>query len=75
MDIASTISFGDNQNEKCDYCGAEFKTEIINQTGHNEKEEYDCPECQKEFYSRVSMPIRVKLIKPRTDGKTDTYKN
>ena len=50
----------------------------VNETWHlnNEKEEYYCPECNKEFYARASLPIRdVRVIKGRTDGKTDRYVN
>jgi uncharacterized protein with PIN domain len=76
MDYASTKSYGDSTSHACDYCGAEIEVLVTKQTGHNEKEDYYCPECNKRFYKRASLPImNVNLIKPRTDGKTDKYQN
>lgn len=76
MDIASTIPYGDSTTHNCDNCGAELEVNFVKQTAHNEKEEYYCPECNKEFYARASLPIRdVRVIKGRTDGKTDRYVN
>jgi predicted RNA-binding Zn-ribbon protein involved in translation (DUF1610 family) len=76
MDIASTIGYGESFEHKCDNCGSELEVSITRQTGHNEKEEYYCPECGKEFFHRASMPIRnVKVLKGRTDGKTDKFIN
>lgn len=76
MDRASTIGYGESFEHKCSYCGAELKVSITRQTGHNESEEYNCPECDKEYSHRASMPIRnVKVLKGRTDGKTDKFDN
>lgn len=76
MDVASTIPYGENFKHNCDYCGAEIEVSITRQTAHNEKEDYYCPECDKEYFSRASLPIRhVVLLKPRTDNKTDKYNN
>lgn len=61
--------------ETCDYCGCVFRMVSCRQDGHNESEEYYCPECNKEFRIRASNSPRVTLISKRTDGKTDLYKN
>lgn len=61
--------------ETCDYCGCVFRMENQLQDGHNEHEEYHCPECGKEYSIRASLSPRVTLITKRTDGKTDLYNN
>lgn len=74
MDYASTFTTTEGHSQTCDYCGAEFSLTIPKQSGHNEREEYNCPECNKEYTVKASLPImpsNIKLIKPRTDGKTD----
>ncbi|MCC7533941.1 MAG: hypothetical protein IT246_08385 [Bacteroidia bacterium] len=76
MDRASTIGYGESFEQTCDNCGAELQVRITRQTGHNEKEEYNCPECGKEFSHRASLPIRnVKVLRGRTDGRTDRFTN
>lgn len=62
-----------NHEQTCDYCGCVFQVEAPGQIGHEESEEYYCPECKKEYQTRASNSPRVTLIKSRTDGKTDTY--
>ena len=64
-----------NQVETCDYCGCVFRMQNQLQDGHNESEEYYCPECHKEFRIRANNTPRVTLITKRTDGKTDNYTN
>jgi predicted RNA-binding Zn-ribbon protein involved in translation (DUF1610 family) len=73
MDVSATIPYGDSDEHTCDYCGAVIATIITKQTAHNEREEYYCPECKKEYSAKASMPIRVQLVSPRTDGRTDRY--
>lgn len=75
MDVASTIPYGDSEEDICNYCGAKFRAIITRQPGHNEREDYNCPECDKQYFARASMPIRVVLISKRTDGKTDKFNN
>lgn len=76
MDIQATMPYGESFEVTCDNCGAELKVQITRQKGHNEMEEYYCPECDKEHKKRASMPIRnVNVIKSRTDGKTDKFIN
>ena len=60
--------------QKCSYCGCKFKVNIPLSDGHNEREEYSCPECGKEYRARACMTPRVTLLTPRTDGRTDSYK-
>ena len=64
-----------NQEQTCDYCGCVFQVIALGQKGHEESEEYYCPECNKEYKTRASNSPRVSLIKPRTDGKNNKYKN
>lgn len=76
MDIASTIPYGESSIHSCDYCGAEIEVNITKQSGHNEPEDYYCPECNKKFSTWASVPIRdIVLLKKRTDGKNDRYQN
>jgi len=78
MDYASTFSSSENHSHNCDYCGAEIGVTITKQTGHNEREEYNCPECTKTYSVRASLPImpyNIKLLNPRNDGRTDKFQN
>lgn len=74
MNIAATIPYsGGDFEKKCDYCGCTYRVQVTLQDGHNESEEYWCPECNKESKIRASITPNVTLISPRTDGKTDSY--
>lgn len=64
----------DKSEETCNNCGARFEVVVTGQKGHEQSENYRCPECTKEFTVRASLPPTVRLIAPRTDGKTDLYK-
>jgi hypothetical protein len=64
----------DKLAETCDNCGAGFEVVAPGQKGHEESEEYNCPECKKTFTIRASNSPRVRLLSARTDGKTDYYK-
>ena len=55
--------------QPCDVCGAKFRVVVPGQKGHEEPEEYYCPECGKEYYVRASNTPSVTLISKRTDGK------
>jgi len=65
----------DNFEKTCDYCGCVFQVIVPGQKGHEEPEEYYCPECNKEYKYRASNSPTVTLIKPRTDGRTDKHQN
>lgn len=71
---ARNTYYGGDSTEICDYCGCEFTVSVPLQDGHNETEEYYCPDCHKEFKTRASLSPVVRKIKNRTDGKTDYYK-
>jgi len=75
-DWNATHPYPDNDiNKTCDYCGCVFRMQSAKQDGHNEPEEYYCPECFKEYRIRACNSPKVTLISPRTDGKTDRYNN
>lgn len=66
-------SFGyqkSESDETCTFCGAVFHVEVPGQKGHEESEEYYCPECGTEYRTRASNSPRVTLVSPRTDGLT-----
>jgi uncharacterized protein YbaR (Trm112 family) len=78
MDWDATHSTADGHSHSCDYCGAEIEVTYTKQAGHNEREEYYCPECDKQFFVRASLPImlqNVRLKSARIDGKNDRYQN
>ena len=57
----------------CEECGAVFSVNYSTQAGHNEREEYRCPECSTEHFIRASLQIMnndIQLITGRTDGRT-----
>lgn len=59
----------DNFDQTC-HCGAVFEVNVPGQVGHEESEEYYCPECGCEYKTRASNSPRVTLKSKRTDGKT-----
>lgn len=78
MDYSATIQTTDRENYICDNCGSEFSVSYCRQPGHNEREDFNCPECNKRFYVRASLPImshNIRITKSRTDGKTDKFQN
>jgi Zn finger protein HypA/HybF involved in hydrogenase expression len=56
--------------QTCDCCGAVFRVVVPGQKGHEEPEEYYCPECDKEYKCRASNSPTVSLVSNRTDGLT-----
>lgn len=69
MDIAAKKPYGDGREETCRNCGAEYFLHITKQTGHNEREEYNCPVCNEEYYAQSSMPIQITLMNKRKNGE------
>ncbi len=59
-----------SSREQTCHCGAVFHVSVPGQKGHEEPEEYYCPECHCEYKARASMSPTVTLISGRTDGKT-----
>lgn len=60
-------------NQTCDYYGATFEVIVPGQKGHEEPEEYFCPECHKEFKCIASNSPNVIPRSPRTDGRTGPF--
>jgi uncharacterized Zn-finger protein len=60
----------DERDQTCTYCGAVFHVVVPGQKGHEESEEYYCPECMTEYRTRASNSPQVTLVTPRTDGRT-----
>lgn len=59
----------ENFDKTC-HCGAVFNVSVPGQKGHEESEEYYCPECHCEYKARASNSPSTRLISRRTDGKT-----
>jgi transposase-like protein len=47
----------------CDYCQAKLAVKIVKQMGLNEKENFKCPECEKDYSARASLPINKRDVK------------
>lgn len=62
MDWGATKSYGESKQIACD-CGVDLEVHFAKQSGHNDKEEFDCPKCGKEHYVMASMPIHSQDIK------------
>ncbi len=58
----------------CAYCGARFHVTVPREGGNTALlRDYQCPECGKASEVRSLLQPLVRLIAPRTDGKTDAY--
>lgn len=57
-------------DKTCSYCGAVFHVVVPGLAGHEESEEYLCPECGDVNWTRASNTPSTTLISPRTDGRT-----
>jgi hypothetical protein len=55
-------SYLDRDDEVQCECGCLFKVSILKQDGHNEREEYYCPDCNKEYSAWASLSPRVVKI-------------
>ncbi len=62
MNWAAANSYGETEHIACE-CGAELEVEYEKQDGHNEKEEFNCPECGKEHHVMASMSVKPNQIK------------
>lgn len=61
---------GRSFEETCPYCGCVYRVETLLQDGHNDSEEYWCPECSYEKTIRACITPTVTKISGRTDGRT-----
>jgi DNA-directed RNA polymerase subunit RPC12/RpoP len=59
--------------KSCGYCGARFRVLAAQQADANRPEEYACPECGKEYALQAVDEPEVRLLRPRSDGKSDRY--
>lgn len=66
---------GRDTEEKCNYCGCVYRVVVSLQDGHNETEEYYCPDCHKEYKTRACNSPLVSKISGRTDGKTIKHRS
>jgi hypothetical protein len=57
----------------CAYCGARFVVLVPRDATPTVLRDYHCPECGKSSEVHSSLPPLVRLVSPRTDGKTDAY--
>jgi hypothetical protein len=58
-DWAARNPYLDDEDEIQCKCGCLFRVSIIKQAGHNEREEYYCPDCNEEYSAMASLPPRV----------------
>ena len=61
--------------KSCAYCGARFIVQVPHGPFADRLEEYGCPECGKRYETGAAHAPKVKLLKPRGDGKTDRYQD
>lgn len=59
--------------KSCAYCGARFRVLATQVHDDNHAEEYACPDCGKRYSTRAIAEPEVRLLRPRSDGKTDRY--
>ena len=58
--------------QSCAYCGARSEITLPREPAAT-LQVYQCPECGKESEARSALPPLVRLVAPRTDGKSDAY--
>lgn len=66
---------GSDDQKTCSFCGCVFRVIVSLQDGHNESEEYYCPDYHKEYKTRACNTPMVTKISGRTDGKETMYQN
>ena len=57
----------------CDYCGATLEITAAEIGGEARMQPYVCPQCIKTHAITCTGHPHVRVLKPRTDGKTSTY--
>ena len=60
--------------QPCDVCGAKFRVVVPGQKGHEEPEEYYCPENLDEKYKKVGLEVLFSgdLYEIKFDGEFNT---
>lgn len=59
----------------CGYCGARFRVLATQGRDTAHSEEYACPECGKSYRTQAAGEPDVRLLQPRSDGKSDRYQD
>jgi hypothetical protein len=65
--MSDIYSLGENREITCE-CSAVLKIVHTRQMGHNDREYFNCPECNSKHYIRASLPIlshQITVIKPK----------
>ena len=63
MDWTSTHQYLDREETiKCDCCGCEFKIKVYKQKGHDDYEEYYCPNCHKKYRTRACITPEIQRV-------------
>ncbi|MEJ6023661.1 hypothetical protein [Ramlibacter sp. PS4R-6] len=57
----------------CDYCGAKLEVTAAEVGGEARPHRYACPQCGKDYEVTAAGNPHVRVLKPRTDGKTGSY--
>ncbi|HUR89644.1 MAG TPA: hypothetical protein VMZ74_11200 [Ramlibacter sp.] len=57
----------------CDYCGAKLEISSVARHGDPHPYHYACGQCGKGYEISSFAPPHVRVLAPRTDGKSDSY--
>jgi DNA-directed RNA polymerase subunit RPC12/RpoP len=57
----------------CAYCGARYAVTVPRASESAVLRDYHCPECGRGEEVHSLLPPLVRLLSPRTDGKSDSY--
>ena len=57
----------------CDYCGATLEITAAEVGGDKRLHPYGCPQCAKTHSIECAGHPHVRVLRPRTDGKTNSY--
>lgn len=63
MEWSVTHQYLDYSGEEiCENCGCKFHIKVFKQAGHNEREEYRCPDCGKAYFIRACNTPEIHKI-------------
>jgi hypothetical protein len=57
----------------CDYCGAKLEISSVAMHAEPHPYHYACPQCGRGYDIASFAPPHIRVVAPRTDGKTDSY--